>query len=122
MQRTIARRDILKRSLVILFNAGVVLGVASGIETSEKAQGAAARQATFEVRHDLAVKVPEGAEHVRIWFVLPQDDPIPGDGQAPAQQVSDLHIDAPFPYRVERDSEGSKVLYLEAQKPKEKEI
>jgi len=123
MQRTIAGSDILKRSLVILFSACVVLGVASGIEASEKApQGAAARQTTFEVRHELAVKVPEGAEHVRIWFVLPQDDPIPGDGQAPAQQVSDLHIDAPFPYRVERDSEGSKVLYLEAQKPKEKEI
>jgi transglutaminase-like putative cysteine protease len=59
---------------------------------------------------------------VRIWFVLPQDDPVPGDGSASAQQLSDLQIDAPYPHRVERDSEGSKILYLEAQKPREKEL
>jgi transglutaminase-like putative cysteine protease len=36
--------------------------------------------------------------------------------------VSDLQIDAPYAHRVERDSEGSKILYLEAQKPREKEL
>jgi transglutaminase-like putative cysteine protease len=66
--------------------------------------------------------VPEGAQRVRVWFVLPQEDPIPGDGTAAAQQVSALQIEAPYPSRVERDSEGSKVLYLEAINPKEKEL
>jgi transglutaminase-like putative cysteine protease len=80
------------------------------------------RQATFEVRHELKVVVPEGAQRVRVWFVLPQEDPVPGDGAAAAQQVSDLQIDAPYAYRVERDSEGSKLLYLEATQPKEKEL
>jgi transglutaminase-like putative cysteine protease len=83
---------------------------------------AAVRQATFEVRHELRIMVPEGAQRVRVWFVLPQEDPIPGDGTAPAQRVTDLHIDAPYPHRVERDSEGSKVLYVEATTPKEKEL
>ena len=123
MQRYIVGRDALTRSLVILFSVGLGFGIAGALEASEKAPpDPAACRATFEVRHELAVKVPAGAEHVRIWFVLPQDDPIPGDGQAPAQQVSDLQIDAPYPYRVERDSEGSKVLYLEVQRPKEQEI
>jgi transglutaminase-like putative cysteine protease len=80
------------------------------------------RQATFEVRHELKVVVPEGAQRVRVWFVLPQEDPVPGDGAAAAQRVSDLQIDAPYAYRVERDSEGSKLLYLEATQPKEKEL
>ncbi len=78
------------------------------------------RRAAFAVRHELKVMVPEGAKRVRIWFVLPQDDPIPGEGAA--QQVSNLRVEAPYPYRVERDSEGSKLLYLEAQNPQEKEL
>jgi hypothetical protein len=75
------------------------------------------RRATFEVRHELKVMVPQGAQRVRIWFVLPQEDPVPGDGDGPAQRVSQLTVEAPYPYRVERDSDGSQVLYLEAQQP-----
>src|SRR3990172_9271264 len=72
------------------------------------------RSAIFEVRHELKVMVPEGAKRVRIWFAFPQEDP--------AQQVRDLRVEAPYPYRVERDSEGNTVLYLEAENPKEKEL
>jgi hypothetical protein len=82
----------------------------------------ATRQGTFEVRHELKVMVPEGAQRVRVWFVLPQEDPIPGDGTASAQRVSDLQIEAPYAYRMERDSEGNKLLYLEATNPQEKEF
>ncbi|MGH8069133.1 MAG: transglutaminase-like domain-containing protein [Candidatus Entotheonellia bacterium] len=121
-------RFMMNRRCVALVGALLLVGVVSlsfaGESSSTKAhQGdAAARQATFEVRHELKVTVPEGAQRVRVWFVLPQEDPIPGDGTASAQQVSDLQIDAPYPYRVERDSEGSKLLYLEATNPMEKEL
>lgn len=117
-------KGILMRCVMPLLGAVIVaLALFGGAIASEKGQGDAALQrATFEVRHELKVMVPEGSEKVRIWFVLPQEDAIPGDGTAPAQQVSDLQIDAPYPYRVERDSEGSKVLYLEAQNPQEKEL
>jgi len=62
--------------------------------------------ATFEVRHELKVTLPKQGRQVRVWFVLPQDDP--------AQQVRNLKVTAPYPYRVEKDSEGNKLLYLEA--------
>src|SRR5262245_62245094 len=45
---------------------------------------------------------------------FPQDDP--------AQEIKNLKIEAPYPYRVELDSEGSKVLFLEGDAPKEKEL
>ena len=107
-----------------LLLVGVVsLCVAGESGSTQASQGdAAKRQATFEVRHELQVAVPEGAQRLRVWFVLPQEDPMPGDGTAAAQRVSDLQIDARYPHRVERDSEGSKILYLEATHPQEKEV
>jgi len=72
------------------------------------------RRATFEVRNELKVLVPDGARRVRAWFAMPQDDP--------AQQVSGFRVEAPYPYRIERDSEGNKVLYVEVDNPKEKEL
>jgi hypothetical protein len=116
------------RSLAGVIGALLLVGVVclslAGASRAPKAgQGdAAARQATFEVRHELNVMVPEGAQRVRVWFVLPQEDPIPGDGTTPAQRVTDLQIDTPYPHRVERDSEGGKVLYVEATNPQEKEL
>jgi transglutaminase-like putative cysteine protease len=121
-------RFMMKRRCVALVGALLLVGVVSLSVAAESSatkarQGdAVARQATFEVRHELNVTVPEGAQRVRVWFVLPQEDPIPGDGTASAQQVSDLQIEAPYPYRIERDSEGSKLLYLEATNPTEKEL
>ena len=73
------------------------------------------RQATFEVRNEVKINIPEGARRVRAWLAVPQDND-------PAQQVRDLKIAAPVSYRFERDSEGSRVLYLEVQEPKVKEL
>jgi len=73
------------------------------------------RQASFELRNEIKVKVPDGAQRLRVWVALPQDND-------PAQQVRDLKIEAPYAYRIERDSEGSRVLYLEAANPKDKEL
>src|SRR5262245_63630087 len=73
------------------------------------------RQATFELRNEIKIKVPEGAQRLRVWVALPQDND-------PAQQVRDLKIEAPYAYRIERDSEGSRLLYLEGVNVKEKEV
>lgn len=91
---------------------GLLIGAGSepvGAQTAKPGAGPL-RQATFELRHEVRVKIPDGARRVRVWMALPQDN-------EPAQQVRDLRIDAPYPYRIERDSEGSRVLYLEAQDP-----
>jgi hypothetical protein len=117
------RRHFIELASVLLLVGAVSLSCAGESSSTPAKQGdPAARQSTFEVRHELKVMVPEGAQRVRVWFVLPQEDPIPGDGTTSAQQVSDLQIEAPYPYRAERDSEGSKLLYLEAANPQEKEL
>jgi len=93
----------------------VSLGASVGADPGMKTDGAGQlRRATFDVRHELKVIVPEGARRVRVWFALPQDDP--------SQQVSNLKIVAPYAYQVVRDSEGNTLLYLEAMNPKEKEL
>jgi transglutaminase-like putative cysteine protease len=123
MGRTLSRRGFIEGTGVLLLAGAVSLSIAGeSTSTNANQRDAGLRHATFEVRHELKVMVPEGAQRVRVWFVLPQDDPIPGDGTAAAQQVGDLHIDAPYPYRVERDSEGSKILYLEATNPQQKDF
>ena len=72
------------------------------------------RHATFDLRNEVKIKVPEGAKQVRVWMALPQEEE--------AQQVSDMRVETPYPWRIGRDSEGSRVLYLEAQDPKEKDF
>ena len=72
------------------------------------------RKATFELKNEITVQVPDGAKRVRVWTALPQDDP--------AQEIKNLKIDAPYPYRVELDSEGSKVLFIEGDALKAKEL
>ncbi|HEX2276941.1 MAG TPA: transglutaminase domain-containing protein [Candidatus Tectomicrobia bacterium] len=117
------RKSLAGAGSAVLLVEVVCLSVAGASRATTAGQGdATARQATFEVRHELTVRVPEGAQRLRVWFVLPQEDPMPGDGTTAAQRVRDLQIDAPYPHRVERDSEGSQVLYLEATNPPEKEV
>ena len=72
------------------------------------------RHATFDLQNEVKVKVPEGAKQIRIWMALPQEEE--------AQQVSDMRVEAPYPWRIARDSEGSRVLYLESKNPQDKEF
>lgn len=104
-------------SLALSLTLGFLMisGTATARAESGKADPGPLRRTTFELRNELNVKVPEGAKRIRIWFALPQDND-------PAQQVNDLRVEAPYPHRIERDSEGSRVLYLELTDPQEKEI
>lgn len=75
-----------------------------------QAQTGKPKTATFQARHELKVTVPEGAKKVRVWFALPQE--------TPQQTVTNLKVESPYPYRIERDAtEGSRFLYLEAIPP-----
>jgi len=75
---------------------------------------AAPRSATFDTRHELKVTVPEGSKRIRIWFAMPQDDPL--------QRVKNFKIDAPVSHRISTDSEGNKAVYLELAEPQLKEF
>jgi transglutaminase-like putative cysteine protease len=74
----------------------------------------APRSAAFEVRHELKIVVPEGARQLRIWFAMPQKDPL--------QQVDKFKVDSPVAHRVTTDSEGNTAVYLEVTDPKVKEF
>lgn len=89
-----------------------MVAVVAAWSASAGAQGTEPlRQATFELRNEVRVQVPAGARRIRVWMAMPQDND-------PAQQVRNLEIRAPYPHRVEADSEGSRVLYLEVRDPK----
>lgn len=70
------------------------------------------RSASFEVRHQLDVVVPEGAKKVRVWFAMPQDEP--------AQQVAGFKVESPYPTTITTDSEGNRAVYLDVANPAQK--
>jgi hypothetical protein len=92
--------------LILMF---VLCGILSQAQTRKP------KSLTFDARHELKVMIPEGTKKVRIWFALPQE--------AMQQQVANLKIESPLPYRIERDmTEGSRFLYVEANAPTSKEV
>lgn len=69
------------------------------------------RSATFEARHEFKFTPPEGAKKLRAWLAMPQ----PQDAN---QDVRDFKVESSVPHRIERDSEGNAVLYVEMESPK----
>jgi len=113
----VRRRSARSRALLTFLTAcsALLLGAATICAAATLADGAPPlRQARFELRNEVKVKVPEGATRVRVWMALPQEED--------AQQVSDLRVEAPYPWQIARDSEGSRVLYLATENPREREF
>jgi transglutaminase-like putative cysteine protease len=94
------------------FSAFLLL--AAGCAGGERPMAMQGRQATFDVRHELKVIVPDGAKKLRLWFTMPQNDA--------ASKVSGFKVEAPFPHRVEKDSEGNSSVYVEVADPKVKDF
>ena len=90
-------------ALVIICAAGCT---SAGCTTS-KAE--AARQASFSVTQEFTFTAPEGARQLRAWLTMPQHDP--------NQVVTDFKVDAPVATRIETDSEGNTLVYLEVANP-----
>jgi transglutaminase-like putative cysteine protease len=84
-------------------------GCSGGGEQVPRGNG---KQATFDVRHELHVVVPDGAQKVRIWFAMPQD--------VPEQSVRGFKVQCSVLTRIEKDSEGNTQVYCELRQPKEK--
>ena len=97
-------------ALTLLFTLRSPALAADGAKDS----AAPLRQATFDMRNEVKAKIPDGTQRLRMWMALPQEED--------AQQVSDMRIEAPYPWRIGRDSEGSQVLVLETQIPPQKEF
>ena len=99
----------MRAAILTLFVGSLILHACA-----EEPPIALGRSATFEARHELKINVPEGVKKLGVWFVLPQE--------LPAQKVSGLKIEAPYPYRTTKDSEGNSMLYMEVEQPKEKQL
>lgn len=69
----------------------------------------AAKTATFQATNEIALTPPKDAKELRAWIALPQDDTF--------TKVANLDVKCPVTHRVVTDSEGSKVLYVEAKAP-----
>ncbi len=69
----------------------------------------APRTATFQATNEITLMPPKEAKELRAWIALPQDDAF--------TKVSNLDVKCPVTQRVVKDSEGSKVLYVEAKAP-----
>lgn len=88
-----------------------VVGALTGCSSNgvREAKAAALKRGTFEVRNEYRVKIPAGARRLRVWLAVPQVDA--------HQTVASLTIEAPVAHRLEKDSEGNQVAYLEVQDP-----
>jgi transglutaminase-like putative cysteine protease len=90
---------------------GMRLVMLSSVLLVPSALGAEApKQAGFHIKNTFAVKVPKGAQRVRIWFAIPQEDAWSKIGNLTL--TSDAgKVD------VEEDSWGNRVGYLEVKSP-----
>lgn len=74
----------------------------------------APRTATFEARHELTLKIPAGAKQVRVWFAMPQKDPL--------QQVSNFKVTAPHRHSIKTAAQGNETVCLEVRNPAPREF
>lgn len=65
----------------------------------------------FQIRYVATLTdIPAGARQVRVWLPYPQSDS--------SQTVSNISIEAPYPYKMEREPEyGNSIVYLEGAPP-----
>jgi transglutaminase-like putative cysteine protease len=73
-----------------------------------------AQQASFHVRNVFTVKVPKGAQRVRVWFAVPQED---------AQSViKNFSVIADGTVGYDYDSSGNRVGYVDLRSPSAEKI
>src|SRR5262245_32472727 len=99
------------RSSLILLGMLIVAGAQAA---STSAGEALPQRATFAITNTFTVQVPEGAQQVRIWFAVPQDDT--------QSEIQHFTAEAAYPIRYGQDSQGNKIGYLEVQAPQEKQV
>ena len=87
-------------------------GDSSGSRGEPDPGAASARAApgrSFKARHAFSVTPPADAKVLRCWFAMPQSDP--------AQTVSTVKIQSPYPHSVVGDDQGNWFLFVEAKGP-----
>jgi transglutaminase-like putative cysteine protease len=99
------------RTILILLG---LLTVAGAQASPTSAAEAPPKRAAFAITNTFTVQVPEGAQQVRIWFAVPQDDA--------QSEIQHFTAEAAYPIRYGQDSQGNRIGYLEVQAPQEKQV
>src|ERR1700684_2812908 len=87
----------------------LVLGVCLTASAGDVPKTARPEQAAFSVKNVLTVKVPQGAQTVRVWFAVPQEDAF--------SVITNFNAATDYPVHYDWDSWGNKVGYLEVHAP-----
>ena len=93
---------------------GLLIGVSGAARPADKALREKPRQASFHVRNVFNVKVPKGAQAVRIWFAMPQEDA--------SSSIRNFAVTSDAVVRYDTDSWGNRVGYLEVRAPAQEQI
>jgi transglutaminase-like putative cysteine protease len=92
----------------------LVLGVCLTASAGDVPKTARPEQAAFSVKNVLTVKVPQGAQTVRVWFAVPQEDAF--------SVITNFNAATDYPVHYDWDSWGNKVGYLEVHAPAQPQI
>ncbi|HTQ53844.1 MAG TPA: transglutaminase domain-containing protein [Bryobacteraceae bacterium] len=68
------------------------------------------RERSFSFEYSVTVKdIPHGAHSLDIWLPEPHDNAF--------QRITDLRVDAPYPYQTDTGAEGNRILHLRISDP-----
>ncbi len=97
-------------------SAAVALSICLSGATAptDKTPGGQPKQASFHVKNVFHVKVPKGANTVRIWFAVPQEDA--------SSAIRNFAVSTDGMVRYDADSWGNRVGYLEVRAPAQEQI
>lgn len=92
----------------------IVVSLAAAIALSPTVNAAEPqpRIRSFHLEYKAIVKdIPAGAKQVDLWVPVPHDDPY--------QQIKNLRIDSPYPYKIATASHEDTMLHVSIDEPKE---
>ncbi|MBL8857281.1 MAG: transglutaminase domain-containing protein [Planctomycetes bacterium] len=75
----------------------------------DKPAAAGPKKSAFTAVNEIVLTPPKDAQTLKAWIALPQEDAL--------SELRDLEITAPVPHKITQDSEGNRVLYIEASAP-----
>ncbi|MGA9773833.1 MAG: transglutaminase domain-containing protein [Blastocatellia bacterium] len=96
----------MKRLAQSVLHLTVILTLATALVS------AAPRERKFEFEYKATVKdIPAGAKKVNLWIPIPHDSPF--------QNIADMQIDSPYPYKIHTSEYGNKILHISLDSPQQ---
>ena len=100
-----SQRTAIKFLILSCILTGAVIGISALTFGGDVTKPVQPREASFQIKNEFTVKVPKGAQSVRMWFAVPQEDAV--------SAVRDFNVHADFPVHYFKDDWGNRVGYAE---------